>query len=111
MKNIRRVCRIRTSVFVFKLVNGSLASNVISTSPKSIFRGRLVQIWRCIGRWTPASRNLITWPALVATLKDLAPYAAIELLLPGGSLMALTLWLYRRRNRAPVLARFLNSLL
>ena len=33
-------------------------------------------------------------------LRQLAPYAAIELLLPGGSLIALCLWLYHRHNRA-----------
>jgi hypothetical protein len=31
---------------------------------------------------------------------DLAPYAAIELVLPGGSLMALLLRLYRRHKKA-----------
>jgi hypothetical protein len=31
-------------------------------------------------------------------LREFAPYAAIELLLPGGSLMALLLWFYRRRK-------------
>jgi hypothetical protein len=45
-----------------------------------------------------------------ATFKNLAPYAAIELLLPGGSLMALTLWFYRRK-RVPALARSLNAIL
>jgi hypothetical protein len=40
--------------------------------------------------------------AAVAKLKDLAPYAAIELVLPGGSLMALALWLYRRHRKARV---------
>jgi hypothetical protein len=35
---------------------------------------------------------------LVSKLKDLAPYAALELVMPGGSLMALALWLYRRRK-------------
>jgi hypothetical protein len=35
----------------------------------------------------------------VAGLRDLAPYAAIEILLPGGSLMALALWFYRRHKR------------
>jgi hypothetical protein len=35
---------------------------------------------------------------VVAKLKVLAPYAAIELVLPGGSVMALLLWLYRRRK-------------
>jgi len=29
-------------------------------------------------------------------LRQLAPYAVIELILPGGSLIALALWLYRR---------------
>src|SRR5882757_8788455 len=33
--------------------------------------------------------------AVIAKLRDLAPYAVIELVLPGGSLMALLLWLYR----------------
>jgi len=31
-------------------------------------------------------------------LRQLAPYALIELLLPGGTLLALGLWLYRRRK-------------
>ena len=30
-------------------------------------------------------------------LRRFGPYAGIELLLPGGSLLALGLWLYRRR--------------
>jgi hypothetical protein len=33
-------------------------------------------------------------------LLDLAPYALIELLLPGGSLIALCLWLYRRYKKS-----------
>jgi hypothetical protein len=41
----------------------------------------------------------------VAKLRYFAPYAAIELLLPGGSLMALLLWLYRRHGRASASAR------
>jgi hypothetical protein len=32
------------------------------------------------------------------SLRELAPYAAI-LVLPGGSLMALVLWLYRRQKK------------
>jgi hypothetical protein len=35
---------------------------------------------------------------VIARLKALAPYALIELILPGGSVMALLLWLYRRRR-------------
>src|SRR5271154_841107 len=36
--------------------------------------------------------------AVAQKLKDLAPYAALELVMPGGSLMALLLWFYRRRH-------------
>lgn len=36
--------------------------------------------------------------AVLVRLKALAPYAMIELVLPGGSVMALLLWLYRRRK-------------
>jgi hypothetical protein len=83
----------------------------MSTSAMPIFRGRLTQIWHCIGR-SPASGKLFTWAVpVIAILKELAPYAAIELLLPGGSLMALTLWFYRRLKRVPALARSLNALL
>jgi hypothetical protein len=37
-------------------------------------------------------------PAVVAKVRNFAPYAAIGLVLPGGSLIALLLWLYRRRG-------------
>jgi hypothetical protein len=40
--------------------------------------------------------------AVAGVLRSLAPYAVIELLLPGGSLMALLLWLYRRQKKASV---------
>jgi hypothetical protein len=40
--------------------------------------------------------------AVAGVLRNLAPYAVIELLLPGGSLMALLLWLYRRHKKASV---------
>ena len=44
-------------------------------------------------------RKLNSHALAVATkLREVAPYAAIELILPGGSLMALMLWLYRRRK-------------
>ena len=44
------------------------------------------------------ARTLGAWATIVfARLKDVAPYALIEILLPGGSMLALTLWLYRRR--------------
>jgi len=34
----------------------------------------------------------------LAYLRELGPYVAIELLLPGGSLIALLLWLYSRHK-------------
>lgn len=41
----------------------------------------------------------VNWiPRLASTLRSLGPYAAIELLLPGGSLIALSLWAYRHRS-------------
>ena len=95
-------------MFVYKLVNGNLASNVVSSFLQSIFRGPPVRIWR---RIAASTRKLGTWAVVAfATFKNLAPYAAIELLLPGGSLMALTLWFYRRK-RVPALARSLNAIL
>ncbi|HEV8553521.1 MAG TPA: hypothetical protein VGR65_09080 [Casimicrobiaceae bacterium] len=37
----------------------------------------------------------IEW--MVGQLRSLGPYVAVELILPGGSLLALLLWLYRHR--------------
>jgi len=45
---------------------------------------------RCAGRIRG------TW----AVLKELAPYLAIELVLPGGTVIAILCWLYRRRRSA-----------
>ena len=36
---------------------------------------------------------------LIAAGRTLGPYLAIELLLPGGSLIALLLWLYQTHRR------------
>lgn len=53
-------------------------------------------------QWS-ASRTLSPYTAaVVARLRVLAPYAAM-LVLPGGSLMALLLWLYRRQRKAAFL--------
>ena len=38
-----------------------------------------------------------TVTVLRQSVREFAPYAAIEILLPGGSLLALILWLVRRR--------------
>jgi len=51
------------------------------------------------GRWTRVLRNWGVYAAaIIVRFKALAPYALMELILPGGSLMALLLWLYRRRR-------------
>jgi hypothetical protein len=42
--------------------------------------------------------------AVVGRLRDLAPYAVMELILPGGSLIAVLFWLYRRQKKAPKFA-------
>jgi len=47
-----------------------------------------------------ASRGLALATRGLALVRSLGPYAAIELLLPGGSVLALLLWLYRRHRRA-----------
>jgi hypothetical protein len=54
---------------------------------------------------TPAGPKLraITG-AVVAQLRAVAPYALLELILPGGSVMALLLWLYRRHRKIPAFA-------
>ena len=45
-------------------------------------------------------RTLSDYTAVVvAQLREFAPYAALELVMPGGSLMALGLWLYRRQRK------------
>ena len=35
----------------------------------------------------------------LAGVRELGPYAALELLMPGGSVIAVLLWLYRRHKR------------
>jgi len=66
-----------------------------SANSMSILKGAN---WRD-ARWTLALRNWGGYAAaVIVRLKVLAPYALIELVLPGGSVMALLLWLYRRRQ-------------
>lgn len=40
-----------------------------------------------------------------AGLRALGPYAVIELLVPGGTVIAVLLWLYRRHTRVAVPTR------
>ena len=43
-------------------------------------------------------RTAKVWTArLLGFVRSVGPYAAIELILPGGSVIALVLWLYRHR--------------
>jgi hypothetical protein len=37
--------------------------------------------------------------ALIQVARNASPYLAIELLLPGGSVIALLLWLFRHRSK------------
>jgi hypothetical protein len=54
-------------------------------------------------RWVPVPRKFRAYAVtVVGKLRDLAPYAVIELVLPGGSLMALLLWIYRRQKKVSV---------
>lgn len=50
----------------------------------------------------------------MAFVRAIGPYAAIELILPGGTLFAVLFWLYRRYQRGeplpPVIARSLFKL-
>jgi hypothetical protein len=51
-----------------------------------------------------AQKSTFRGAAVVAGLRAMAPYAAM-LLLPGGSLLALLLWIYRRRMRTAFVSR------
>jgi len=47
----------------------------------------------------------------IGFVRAIGPYAAIEIILPGGTLLALLFWLYRRYQRGeplpPVIARYI----
>lgn len=45
---------------------------------------------------SPAARMRVIW----GIVREFAPYAAIELILPGGTAVAILCWLYRRRRVA-----------
>ena len=56
-------------------------------------------------RRTPVVLKLGAYTAVVvAKIRAVAPYALMELILPGGSVMALLLWFYRRQRRGTVFA-------
>jgi hypothetical protein len=54
---------------------------------------------------TPTNWRLNWVTRLTGSLREVGPYAAIELLLPGGSLIALGLWAYRHRSSLAASAR------
>jgi hypothetical protein len=67
--------------------------------------------WRD-ARWTLALRNWGGYAAaVIVRFKALAPYALMELVLPGGSVMALLLWLYRQRKKGVGFGQFAAGLL
>ena len=75
-------------------VNGTVASPVgaESTAPRSSREesGRERKDAMLLPR--------VNWTSRLATrLRELGPYTAIELLVPGGSLIALSLWAFRHR--------------
>jgi hypothetical protein len=43
-------------------------------------------------------KTSIEW--LMGRVREFGPYAAIELVLPGGSLIAVLLWIYRKNQHA-----------
>jgi hypothetical protein len=62
----------------------------------------IADVAQCADRRAQSRSRFAGWLArAVAILKNLGPYAAIEILLPGGTLIALLLWLHRRRWMLP----------
>lgn len=92
--------------FASRLVSG-LAARGIAAFRRAVAASRVATPSRdlaaprvpTLSHGLAASRVPMLARALTA-LRALAPYAAIELLLPGGSLVALVLWLYRRYKKA-----------
>jgi hypothetical protein len=73
---------------------------IFSIDSTAIFGSRLMPNGGRHARTPSAPWQLRAYAAAVfAKLRDLAPYAAIELILPGGSLLALSLWFYRRYKK------------
>jgi hypothetical protein len=82
-----------------------------STESTSILNTRLGVNRLRHARYMPAPHKLSAYAsAIVAKLRSLAPYALMELVLPGGSVMALLLWLYRRQKKVPVFQDSLKTL-
>ena len=58
----------------------------------------------CLGIFSPGRKTTMT--KLIKKglegVRQFGPYAAVELLVPGGSVIAVLLWLYRRHKRSEV---------
>jgi hypothetical protein len=68
-----------------------------------LIRIKVIELKRCEMMFSENVKSILKgWVnkalGLLVRLKALAPYACIELVLPGGSLVALLLWLYRRKK-------------
>lgn len=73
------------------------------SATKSAFKASIAANGSWFARSTSVALKLgAVTKAIIPKLMDLAPYALIELILPGGSVMALLLWLYRRRKKTAV---------
>jgi hypothetical protein len=100
----RRALRVSIRVRFIRLLFIGLMRCTVMTSANSMSIMKARAIWR-EARWTRALRNWGVYAAgILVRFKALAPYALIELVLPGGSVMALLLWLYRRRKNGVGLA-------
>jgi len=74
---------------------------ISSTESSSTFNAGLGANRSGYPRRIPGPRKLRAFvAAVVPKLRDIAPYALMELVLPGGSVMALLLWLYRRQKKS-----------
>ena len=74
-----------------------------SMESTSNLNARPIPSYSRYAQWVPVARKFRTHAVTVmGKLRDLAPYAVIELVLPGGSLMALLLWIYRRQKKVSV---------
>ena len=55
--------------------------------------------------------RLLWMDRLVGSMRDLAPYAALALALPGGSLIALALWAARHHSMSTLYWRRVRALM
>jgi hypothetical protein len=83
----------------------SAAASVASTSGSGIAFGGVTAV---LSEKSRSGRH--GWMvAAIAGLKEFGPYAAILLVLPGGSVIAMLLWLHRRRRFRREQARVLAA--